>query len=207
MLCPPGRLRSSRAVDAAPAPRYDIVMRTSDSDLILVPGLGGLDPDHWQARWGGRLSTARHVEQRDWHAPDPEDWTDRIVAAVAETTRPAVILAHGLGVIATVRAAPSFRPDVVRGALLVAPLDVERPDLDAHVHAFSPVPRDPLPFPALLVASRNDPNCDYARADDFAHAWGAALVDAGEAGSLDSASGHGPWPEGLMRLAGFMKGL
>lgn len=182
-------------------------MRTSDSDLIVVPGLGGPDPDHWQTRWGGRLTTARVVEQRDWHAPAPNEWAERIAAAVDGATRPAILLAHGLGVIAAVRAAPAFRSDVVRGAFLVAPLDVERPDIDAPLHAFSPVSRDPLTFPSLVVASRNDPQCSYERAEDFAYAWGAALVDAGEAGSLDAASGHGPWPEGLMRLAGFLKGL
>jgi predicted alpha/beta hydrolase family esterase len=173
----------------------------------VVPGLGGPDPEHWQARWGARLSTARQVEQRDWHTPSPEEWTKRIAAAVGEATRPAFILAHGLGAVAAVHAAPAFRPGIVRGAFLVAPIDVERPGIDARMHAFSPLPRDPLTFPSLLVASRTDPFCAYARAEDFAHAWGSALVDAGDAGSLDGPSGHGPWPEGLMRLAGFMKRL
>jgi uncharacterized protein len=59
----------------------------------------------------------------------------------------------------------------------------------------------------ILVASRNDPYCSYERAEDFAYAWGAVVVDAGESGHINAASGHGPWPEGLMRLAGFMKGL
>ncbi|HMO29906.1 alpha/beta hydrolase [Enterovirga sp.] len=182
-------------------------MRTSDSDLILVPGLGGPDPEHWQSRWGGRLATARHVRQRDWHAPDPAEWTSEIAAAVAAATRPAVILAHGLGTVATVLATPSFPAGIVRGAFLVAPVDVERPDMEGPLGAFSPLPRGPLPFPSLLVASRSDPRCDFARAGELAGAWGSVLVDAGEAGSLDGESGHGPWPEGLMRLAGFLKGL
>ena len=75
------------------------------------------------------------------------------------------------------------------------------------VRAFAPMPRDPLPFPSLLIASRTDPYCTYDRADDFAHSWGSLTVDAGESGHINVASGHGPWPEGLMRLAGFMKGL
>jgi predicted alpha/beta hydrolase family esterase len=48
----------------------------------------------------------------------------------------------------------------------------------------------------LLVASRTDPHCTYERAEDYAYAWGSALVDAGEAGHINVASGHGPWPEG-----------
>ena len=75
------------------------------------------------------------------------------------------------------------------------------------VAAFGPVPRGPLPFPSLLVASRDDPYCAYERAEDFGYAWGAATLDAGTAGHLNTDSGYGPWPEGLMRFAGFIKQL
>ncbi|WP_375457550.1 RBBP9/YdeN family alpha/beta hydrolase [uncultured Enterovirga sp.] len=182
-------------------------MRTAESDIIIVPGLGGSGPDHWQTRWQLKLSTARRVEQEDWDRPDPASWSERIVEAVAASRRPALIVAHSLGVVAVAHAAPAFPEGIVRGAFLVAMPDVERPDLPAHLHAFSPIPRDPLPFPSLLVASRNDPYADYARAEDLSYSWGAALVDAGEVGHLNAESGFGPWPEGLMRLAGFMRHL
>ncbi len=42
-----------------------------------------------------------------------------------------------------------------------------------------------------------------ARAAD----WGGELIDADHAGGLDATSGHGPWPEGPMRLAAFIKGI
>ena len=61
--------------------------------------------------------------------------------------------------------------------------------------------------PAHLVASRNDPYCDYQRAEDLAGAWGATFQDAGEAGHINVESGHGPWPEGMMSFAHFMKRL
>ncbi len=93
----------------------------------------------------------------------------------------------------------------VRGAFLVAPSNVERDNLTAGIdRAFAPVPRDPLPFPSLLVASRNDPFCTYEKADEFAASWGSLLVDAGEAGHINVDAGFGPWPEGLMRFAGFL---
>ena len=38
-------------------------MKTADCDILIVPGLGGSDEDHWQARWASRLATARLVEQ------------------------------------------------------------------------------------------------------------------------------------------------
>ncbi|MBX9930251.1 MAG: alpha/beta hydrolase [Methylobacterium sp.] len=183
-------------------------MKTADCDILILPGLAGSGEEHWQARWASRLSTGRIVEQDDWHNPDPDAWCGRIVEAVAQASRPVVAIAHSLGVVATVLAAPRFPQGVVRGGILVAFPDVETtPNLPDSVRRFAPVPRDPLPFPALVVASRNDPYCSYERAEDFAYSWGAAMVDAGESGHINVASGHGPWPEGLMRLAGFMKGL
>jgi uncharacterized protein len=59
----------------------------------------------------------------------------------------------------------------------------------------------------VVVASRSDPHCTYERAEDLSYAWGAALSDAGDAGRINQSSGHGPWPEGLMRFAGFLKAL
>lgn len=183
-------------------------MKTGDCDILILPGYAGSEEEHWQARWAGRLRTGRVVEQANWHDPDPEAWIDRIVAAVKEATRPVVLIAHSLGVVAAVKAAPRFPKEAVRGAMLVAFPDIETcTDLPASVCSFAPVPRDPLPFRALLVASRTDPHCSYERAEEFAAAWGAEIVDAGEAGHINVASGHGPWPEGLMRLAGFMQTL
>ena len=40
---------------------------------------------------------------------------------------------------------------------------------------------------------------DEAR--ELAEAWGAEFVDAGDSGHLNSESGHGPWPDGLLRFA------
>jgi predicted alpha/beta hydrolase family esterase len=59
----------------------------------------------------------------------------------------------------------------------------------------------------VLVLSRTDPYCPYEQGLDMAHDWGMSPTDAGESGHINSLSGHGPWPEGLMRFAGFLKGL
>jgi len=183
-------------------------MRTSDCDIIIVPGHTNSGPEHWQSRWQRKLSSARRVEQDDWDAPAKHAWVSRVVETIAACRRPAVLLAHSLGVITVAHAAPLLPSQVVRGAFLVAPADVEEMDLPPAIESsFAPIPRDPLPFPSLLVASRSDPYCSYERAEDLAFAWGSALLDAGEAGHINTASGYGPWPEGLMRFAGFLKRL
>ena len=183
-------------------------MRTSDADILIVPGLGGSGSDHWQTRWEQKLSTARRVEQADWGRPVRESWVRALAEEVRASTRPVILIAHSLGVATVAHAAPLLLNGAVKGAFLVGLPDVERPDMPPEIDpAFNPLPRDPLPFPSLLVASRTDPYCSYERAEDFGYAWGSATIDAGEAGHLNTESGFGPWPEGLMRFAGFLKQL
>ena len=177
-------------------------MRTAECDILIIPGLGNSGPDHWQTRWERKLPTARRVEQDDWDRPDRAAWVDRIVEAVEAATRPVVLVAHSLGVVTVAHAAERLGGGRVKAALLVAPPDTARDDMpDVIEETYGPVPREPLPFPSMLIASRNDPYCTYAAADDMAAAWGAVLVDAGEAGHINAESGHGPWPEGLTRFA------
>jgi predicted alpha/beta hydrolase family esterase len=183
-------------------------MRTSDCDIVMVPGYTNSGPEHWQTRWQRKLSTTRRVEQEDWDRPARDAWTARLRETVEACKRPVVLVAHSLGVITVVHAAPILPREVVRGAFLVAPPDVDDAGLIPEIErSFAPIPQDPLPFPSLLVASRSDPFCSYERAEDLAFAWGSALLDAGEAGHINTASGYGPWPEGLMRFAGFLKRL
>lgn len=183
-------------------------MRTADADILIVAGLSGPSEDHWQSRWEAKLPTARRVDLGDRSRPDRDRWVDSLATAVASCTRPVVLVGHSLGVVAIAHAAPLFPRNLVSGGFLVSPHDVEAgEDIPAAERAFAPIPREPLPFPSVLVASRSDPHCAFARAEDLAYAWGSALADAGDAGRIDAASGHGPWPEGLMRFAGFMKSL
>jgi uncharacterized protein len=181
-------------------------MRTADLDLLFVAGLNGFGPDHWQTRWRNRLPTAKLVEQADWDRPDLSLWVRAIVEACEAAQRPVVLIAHSLGVTTVSHAAPLLSASRVKGALLVAP-----PSDEALIRegagAFAPTPSAPLPFPSLLVASQNDPFSEYQFAEDKAAQWGSRLVAAGEAGHINADSGHGPWPEGLMQFAGFIKTL
>ena len=202
------RLTGYRPISGAPVilRHQRSVLRISDFDILIIPGLGGSGPDHWQSRWEAKLSTARRVEQHNWDSPRLEDWTGRIIAAVEGARRPVLLLAHSLGVTAVVHAAPNLPAGVVRGAFLVAP-PADSVLVEAAGPGFTPLPRAPLPFPSVLVASRNDPFAPYEESEEISYAWGSRLLDAGEAGHLNMDSGHGPWPEGLMSLAGFLKQL
>lgn len=183
-------------------------MKTADIDILIVPGWTNSGPDHWQSRWQRKLPTARRVEQVDWETPMLGDWVGRIIEAVAKATRPAVIVAHSCGVSAAVHAAGKLPPGMVEGAFLVAAPDLEANDIwPAAGGGFAPVPSQALPFPSVLVASSSDPYCTLPRAREFALAWGSTLIEAGDAGHINTLSGHGPWPEGLMRFGWFLKQL
>ena len=84
-------------------------MRSSDFDILIIPGLGGSGSGHWQSRWEAKLSTARRVEQDNWQNPRLEYWRDRIVAAVESARRPVLLVAHSLGVTAVAHAAPELQ--------------------------------------------------------------------------------------------------
>jgi predicted alpha/beta hydrolase family esterase len=181
-------------------------MRTADLDLLFVAGLAGSGSDHWQTRWRGKLPTAKLVEQADWDRPDLAAWVDAIVAASMQAERPIVLIAHSLGVTALVHAAPLLPADRIKGAFLVAPPGDESL-VELGLDEFAPTPTAPLPFPSVLVASQNDPHGAFAFAEAKASQWGSRLVAAGEAGHINADSGHGPWPEGLMLFAGFIRNL
>ena len=101
-------------------------MRTSDVDIVIVPGWGDSGPDHWQSRWQRNLKTARRAVQSDWHAPRLVDWIAGVERAVMTSTRPAVIVAHSLGVATLVHAAPRLAASGhVAGAFLVGPADLD----------------------------------------------------------------------------------
>lgn len=180
-------------------------MRIADTDIRILPGLGNSGPGHWQHRWAERLSTGQIVEQAEWDRPDLRDWTARIIEAVAEAEKPVVLIAHSLAVSALVHAAPRLPEGKVRGAFLVSPPDHEGEEIPPEARGFGNVPRDPLPFPSILVASTNDPLVSVARAVDMATAWGSEIHFAENAGHINTASGHGPWPEGLLIFTRLMQ--
>jgi predicted alpha/beta hydrolase family esterase len=119
-----------------------------------------------------------------------------------------VLVAHSLAVSALIHTAQQLKDTKVRGAFLVSAPDLElNPNVPAATRPFANVPRDPLPFPSMLIASSNDPFCTVERAAEFATCWGSDFHLAGESGHINLASGHGPWPEGLLMFTRLMQRL
>ena len=183
-------------------------MKIAEADILIAPGLGNSGPEHWQRRWAERIPNARIIEQLDWDTPLLTDWVDRIFHEVTLATRPVVLIGHSLAVPAIVHTAQLRLKDTkVRGAFLVSPPDFESDALPPTATPFGNVPTDPLPFPSMVVASTTDPLVTIERAQGFAADWGSDFKLAGDAGHINAASGHGPWPEGMLMFAELMKRL
>ncbi|WP_174801818.1 RBBP9/YdeN family alpha/beta hydrolase [Martelella limonii] len=182
-------------------------MKASEADIILIPGYKNAGPGHWQSRWEQKLSTARRVEQAEWTKPVKEDWVATLAEAVNASEKPVVLVAHSLGIPTAIHALPMFEKPVA-GAFFVAPPEVDNPKIrPKHLQTFGPYPRDPLPFPSIVIASRNDSFGSFEHAGDIANAWGSAFFDAGEVGHINEEDGFGPWPEGTLMFGRFLSRL
>ena len=62
------------------------------------------------------------------------------------------------------------------------------------------MPRERLPFRAIVVASSDDVYVSMERAREYAAAWGARLVDAGPVGHINADSKLGRWTFGEQLL-------
>jgi len=173
---------------------------TPSRPILIVPGLYNSEPEHWQSHWERAWPQAERVDQADWEQPTLAEWVAGLVEAVRR--RPgAVLVGHSLGCALIAHLARIRGGRDIGGAMLVAPADVERErPAGPLLQGFAPMPRDRLPFPSLVVASRDDPYVTIDRAADFATAWGARLVDLGRAGHINVAAGYGPWTTGRALL-------
>lgn len=166
---------------------------------LIVPGLNDSGIDHWQSRWVAQRPDCHKVELGCWDAPIRNVWLSRLDQAIGQCDRPAILVAHSLGCLAVAWWA-ALVGDAARNriaaALLVAPPDVDRDSVPTVLRPFAPCPRQALPFPTTLVASRNDSYADFSALKRMAAQWGSTLHDIGAAGHINAQSALGDWPEG-----------
>lgn len=182
--------------------------------LLIVPGLHGSGPEHWQT-WLERLHPgAERVRVPSWDTPHLEDWAQAIGSTLArlrsaptavstctvaepstrtrllQPDKPAeawIAVGHSFGCLALARYLQQ-RGQGLQGALLVAPANPDRFDISEGVLDRA------LPCPSTLIYSRSDPWMSVSDARYYGQRWGSHLVDAGDAGHINPDSGFGPWP-------------
>ena len=181
-----------RAVDAA------LIEAAGRFRFVLVPGLHNSGPQHWQTEWQLRHAFWQRMAQQVWDQPDAHRWMGSIRRLLGRDKRPAILVGHSFGALASCCL-------TVEGGLPIAGLMLVAPAEPARFELEEDVPTGPLGVPAVVAASRDDPLMPFARAIWWSAAWGADLVDLGEAGHVNPQSGFGPWPYGLEVLLGLVR--
>lgn len=125
--------------------------------LLLLRGDDDRFARRWLRDWQWRYPQAEPVELGLWHRPHRNTWINRLNHALNGGQGPAVVVAEGLACIALAWWAayePEAAGGAVKGALLIDPPDIEQPESDRRLFSLMPVPRGPLPFAAILLATR-----------------------------------------------------
>jgi predicted alpha/beta hydrolase family esterase len=130
-------------------------------------------------------------------------WVSTLAAAIDHSDQPVILVARGLACMAVTWWAALERPlygDPVVGALLVTPPNVDIAHEDLRMVGFGPAPKLLMPFPSVVIASRNDPHMDFAGARLLSSFWGSQCIDGGHIGSADGYADLGAWSHGQHAL-------
>ena len=167
------------------------------TNYLIVPGLGNSGPEHWQTFFEKSGGNFHRIEQQEWDSPQCSNWIETIDKALAVyDLDTVVIVAHSLGCAATAHWAQQYNKKI-KGAMLVAPSDVDAVQYTFPAKGFSPMPLAIINFPTIVVASTNDQWVTLERAAFFADKWNSSLVSIGDAGHINALSGHHHWQQGL----------
>lgn len=181
------------------------------STILIVPGLRDRTDNHWQPLLGMKLMWSRPVRSVPPGGRENLDLAARVQAiqdALESIQGPVTIVAHSAGVLMVAHWAQQYRRAGIVGALLATPADLETPMPEGYptmtalqAHGWLPIPRKRLPFPSIVAASSNDPLASPARVEQLARSWGSELVQLGQVGHLNPASGFGEWPQAVDLIA------
>lgn len=180
-------------------------MTRAPQTTLIIPGVNGSGPGHWQDHWLLDNANALLVDQEDWACPRIEDWLYRLEAELVAHPG-AILVAHSLGTLLVAHLASRPAAAHVAGALLVAPCDLEVVRrLHPGARRFGAMPQERLPFPALVVGSTDDPYMADRAARALAERWEAGFLSLGAAGHINVGSGFGRWEDGYALAANFAR--
>ena len=170
--------------------------------FLIVHGLGGSGPEHWQTWLAGRLAEhgleVAYPTLPDPDSPRPDAWLDALRAELERLpAKDTTVLCHSLGSLLWLHHAARGSGRQVARALLVSP---PQPDDDEPESAgFRPVPLDRAGVAAaaretLLVCSTDDPWCPPDVSRRIGAEAGVPIRWIQQAGHVNADSGYGPWP-------------
>jgi predicted alpha/beta hydrolase family esterase len=170
---------------------------------LLLHGIDGSGPEHWQHWLAGKLTEAgrevRFPVLPGAASPVLEDWLTALTAALQGLPDDGFdVVAHSLGAALWMHhaIAPGDSPRPARVALVALPASDLIP---AVASSFVPVPMDidairKAADGTVLVGADNDPFCPGGIARVYGARLKMAVTVVAGGGHLNTESGYGPWP-------------
>jgi uncharacterized protein len=165
--------------------------------FLILHGLGGSGPGHWQRWLAERLDGARFPELPDPDEPDPGAWRDALLDELGRLDGDErVVLCHSLSCIAWLNACAEIEPPVDRVALVAPPsLSAGLPEIESFFPVLATAPDVARAASATrLVCSDNDRYCPEGAAALYGGPLDLAIDLQPGRGHLNVDAGLGPWP-------------
>ncbi|MEV3975740.1 alpha/beta hydrolase, partial [Streptomyces sp. NPDC050698] len=165
-------------------------MMNESTTVVMVPGLRDHVEDHWQTHLARRLDNVLTVPPLETDKLSRDARVAALDEVLTSVGGPVVLIAHSAGVMTVAHWARAHYREIA-GALLVTPADLELPlpesypsleELDRN--GWLPIPRQRLPFPSTVAASRNDPLAGYRRGVGFGDGLGCGVGGIGGGGEI-----------------------
>nr|WP_202385401.1 alpha/beta hydrolase [Altericroceibacterium endophyticum] len=100
--------------------------------VLLLPGIGGSGPDHWQSHWERTDPDMTRFAPSDWDRPELADWCEALDRAVKSLDSSPILVAHSLACLLVAVPDPCGQafPDEARSfaQVLEQPPAVSQPD-------------------------------------------------------------------------------
>ncbi len=172
------------------------------SSYLILHGLGGSGPHHWQTWLSHELAERNyHVSYptfSNFDAPNKEIWLEELTSAWQEIPEKdnLIVVTHSLGCLLWLHFSASQRIRIAKKAILVAPPSPA--GVLPEAKSFFPVPlgRNELKRAAdetLFVHSSNDHYCSMKDVTNYMN-LGFSTITLPNMGHINTDSGHGKWP-------------
>ncbi|MFB9079347.1 RBBP9/YdeN family alpha/beta hydrolase [Flavobacterium procerum] len=150
-------------------------------NYLIVPGLGNSGTKHWQGFFFFffRIQDKKFPQSsRGTRMGEPtcgkkdKNIRESFKIFIFFT----IIIGHSLGCSTIAHWASKYKRKI-KGAMLVAPSDLEAPQYTFPAIGFAPIPLDKISFPTIVVASSDDIWVSLDRAQFFAESWGSEFIN------------------------------
>ncbi|WP_144555912.1 alpha/beta hydrolase [Bacillus sp. X1(2014)] len=174
----------------------------NQQSFVIIHGLGGSGPDHWQTWLAQELTRNNyHVQYptfTNFDSPNKSVWLKELSATLRMIPEGnnLTVITHSLGCLLWLHYASTLNKPIANRVILVAPPSPNH--ILTEAKSFYPVPLDGNNLTnaaenTLFIHSSNDPYCSLADVKSYSN-LSFPSITIPNAGHINTQSGHGKWP-------------